>query len=181
MSVSKKRSNFFNDRETKIQCVIKEQNQPTGKLPPPRITVQDVDGYEEEWRVWMHSARECLRRALHNKNQIARLNAERAVLESTSKDQTDEDRLQDIKNWIWIEDDDDEVFGDDFAEQYDDKCCGCNLMKDSWQRYSKKYNVEPRWRLIGTHFYFCRRCHRNVKHGKPVSIRYPNTPLTRAI
>ena len=148
---------------------------PPAPMPPP--TADNTRGYRRQWLEYLHE----MRSRVDERADDAIIAADRAdfIVWERSKfaaGETDAQRLQQLRYWIWYMDDYNGPSGDDRPfDAFSRDCAGCDMMDQSWSDYTRtEYpDGEPRWRLEGTCLFFCHFCRERVEDGKPATIAMP--------
>lgn len=149
---------------------------PSGRAPPPNplkgVTIDDIAGHEDAWEKLLlelaedtEYSKRSLRKKVEESKRATLLKSERAVLSCPSVDVGA--TFTDVASLVWVENDADVWETSDFEET----CVCCNRMEESWRHKGRHgYDVEPRWRIVGSSKFVCRWCYDSLAAGHACKI-----------
>lgn len=144
----------------------------SGRAPPPNpfkdVHKADFAGHEKAWLALFRRMQDNIASLIASAEESVCetfLRSERAAFACPSVDVGAV--LDDVNHLVWVEND----HPDDIWESHDDTCVCCNRMEDSWRHMRRNgFDVEPRWRIIGSSKFVCRWCYDQLFAGKTCKI-----------
>jgi hypothetical protein len=158
----------LNERNAKLDAALVT----SGRAPPPNpfkdVHKADFAGHEKAWLALFRRMQDNIATLIASAEESVCetfLRTERAAFACPSVDVGAV--LDDVKHLVWVEND----HPDDIWESVDDTCVCCNRMEESWRHMGRNgFDVEPRWRIIGSSKFVCRWCYDQLSAGKTCKI-----------